>query len=28
MNCGRTYGSRRLQAALNAEGIPVGRYRV
>ncbi|TGC27137.1 IS3 family transposase [Pseudomonas citronellolis] len=28
MSCGRTYGSRRLQAALNGEGMHVGRYRV
>ncbi len=28
MNCGRTYGSRRLQAALNFQGVSVGRYRV
>uniref|UniRef100_UPI00211563A9 IS3 family transposase n=2 Tax=unclassified Pseudomonas TaxID=196821 RepID=UPI00211563A9 len=28
MSCGRTYGSRRLHAALNSEGVRVGRYRV
>lgn len=28
MTCGRTYGSRRLQAALNFQGVSVGRYRV